>query len=1481
LSDFRGENKNWNIKALLGSGIDGEAFWVESDEAYPVTGVLKRSSNRINYELQAAHIASEGEIVNKLDGLSVQCESSNIKVCRLLDRSPDHLKGTASYFIVTERSPGFTIDDLMRLSRSRFEKDNYKFDLTPIESYFIEKFSGQKFPILIILRAIVCTYQMFNKIHASSIGVIWNDIKSEHYFWDPSQSFFTIIDWGNGYFIDEDGISLDRKFSKDADYAQFVETFIKLIDLVDIGSKDQSLLSLANQIEEPISIRAERLYYYAKNKLTKEERLLSLLRQDEESILNAQHPKFEDLRKLLDIHSKIIAFGELPQFNRIDNYKKKLVAYLASEGKFDEILWTCDQFSEIPFHSTDSPWELIRQVASLKTNNDSRINQVISNTIQYLLSQNYIEALWEILSPVGINALTDDWVETAYSIRQEIVKETAYYPTPLKSVLQLRTNIINKIDKLDDEINKFKEIQDWRNVQSLGTEILNLKEKVLPELDFQIDRWEKYEPSWPEADIRYSDIETFLSGIIDLFPSDVQQVLANLSFKNAKKQVEFVLDAWENEKFDNAVELLRKVIVWDPNRFRIIKAADTIVEAQDWLVKFVRKGPQGQDDWNDYVLSVITKGTNFIAYIGPTTWLTNIVSFFKINQSIDWKEIESGKIYISPELQKYVPWLERKSPTPAPKSDNEDRKIIDKFYDYLRTWDYGELRELLEKEMDPQWRSSYEALFAGFEAVWNGNYEKLKVIDWKRFPDHDTHISEAKQVLRLIQEWRQCNANYGLRSGIETYARQFSSFKSWLFVDKIIKYQDNWKESVLPVIEIVLNKPSVSYPNPKKTEYAELLEQILIKWKESGSLVRQLDFNPLRKVEIDKLQTEVRQMKFLYQDWVESTPAIGTAEVLMLLEAKDWKEFHSYINDLLLKANKFSDSRQLWDDSSYSKQNWKNAERLLDAYIAITAFFFTPQEISSTAQWRREFDNIYRKRDSAEIEDLKQEISRSNPLYEWLNSYSPACLSVVFRKYKLAFVMILLLLICMFPVSVLYKIIQPKVREQRTREFIKTETPVPPMYQLTIEAAKREYLTNSPPTPFPTKTDLPQPTFTHTPSPEPSPILTPTVEPSPVFLPEFDEIINYPLEFNLAEQCSEFDQLTLEGNWDDILAKVKYFTEQEYEIVRASCGWTLSLEHRILDLEMLILQDKVIEVDSESAKSLLATWLNDHQYSEQLTIGGEDSNNYLKSIYWLRTTNAYCDFKNNQVTKEQAELLLDYLDWHIQQVPDAELSFIQICGYPASEVRSYVEANLRPENIQRINLLHADWPIISPSSTCLYKDGSSPGIHFLSMNSECSIPYVFIPYGREEILEMNFEVFGLNEQKHDNILFDFSFALESFKNTLKLVFLQNGGSEVAIEYSLSKGSNNMDSFILANLDRRILDLSPLLSEQNGSIDVSTKFINNLVFFVVDGKHVGLLPVILPDGLLSEPVDFAFDSNGNSQSHLYFSSIDIILKEGFY
>ena len=98
--------------------------------------------------------------------------------------------------------------------------------------------SGGQLSSRVILSALNALLELFARIHAhlfeidglTAHGILWNDVKPEHLYWDARRARLTLIDWGNGQFLELDGATKDRRFTLREDYRQFIDEMGRFLE---------------------------------------------------------------------------------------------------------------------------------------------------------------------------------------------------------------------------------------------------------------------------------------------------------------------------------------------------------------------------------------------------------------------------------------------------------------------------------------------------------------------------------------------------------------------------------------------------------------------------------------------------------------------------------------------------------------------------------------------------------------------------------------------------------------------------------------------------------------------------------------------------------------------------------------------------------------------------------------------------------------------------------------------------------------------------------------------------------------------------------------------------------------------------------------------------------------------------------------------------------------------------------------------------
>jgi serine/threonine protein kinase len=177
----------WSLVKKIAEGFTGEVFLAESlvDKRAGIVKRPHRSAFASDAVRQAAQLKTEARILKSLSA-AFDLDPVGVAVPALLDQSKPGTDFTERYFIVIAPASG---TDLSSMRRDR------------------------RIPDHLLLVVISRLFEIFDRIHVHPIddgsgqayGVLWNDFKLDHLWWDADRQLLTLIDWSNGAFLQADG----------------------------------------------------------------------------------------------------------------------------------------------------------------------------------------------------------------------------------------------------------------------------------------------------------------------------------------------------------------------------------------------------------------------------------------------------------------------------------------------------------------------------------------------------------------------------------------------------------------------------------------------------------------------------------------------------------------------------------------------------------------------------------------------------------------------------------------------------------------------------------------------------------------------------------------------------------------------------------------------------------------------------------------------------------------------------------------------------------------------------------------------------------------------------------------------------------------------------------------------------------------------------------------------------------------------------
>jgi serine/threonine protein kinase len=333
-----GKARGWNLISKLGEGDAGEVYLVESviERRRAILKRPVRNAFPSDTIRQASQIELEGQLLEALSSLNRS--DRPIKTPELLDQSEPGNSLTERYFIVISQASGFDLGFLARAAR--FGDQNHRDSSNALvednrfetQAFINSLIDNAKLPNLLLLRAISELLDFLELAHVLDIatdtkrysGVLWNDVKPEHIYWDPQKSHFTIIDWGNGRFLEANGTTKDGRFSRMDDYRQFLDEIGNFLS--DFTAELHAQLNWPDQIPpsnvytDGILPLKERIAKLIQN----ETAALENVRKLETELYQSTQPNIDEWHRLIQTHRQIISYGEIPDYEEARRFVYRL-----------------------------------------------------------------------------------------------------------------------------------------------------------------------------------------------------------------------------------------------------------------------------------------------------------------------------------------------------------------------------------------------------------------------------------------------------------------------------------------------------------------------------------------------------------------------------------------------------------------------------------------------------------------------------------------------------------------------------------------------------------------------------------------------------------------------------------------------------------------------------------------------------------------------------------------------------------------------------------------------------------------------------------------------------------------------------------------------------------------------------------------------------------------------------------------------------
>lgn len=661
---IQGQRQSWTLIRKLGEGDAGEVYLVESLLDHQ-PAILKRPRKGAFFSdilRQASQIKTEGSILRGLPRTTLSKIDLRITIPALIDRNKPEYGVSEQTFIVIEQAKGLDLKILSQIMH--FGPTSIpSLPTNPEALFLIKQWSQNKdFPAQLLVRILLSVLNLLETIHTTGIrseqgaqsGMIWNDVKPDHLYWDALGMRLTIIDWGNSQFLESDGVTKDRQYSGLDDFRQFIH---------EMGSYlSEANPDLYSNLEWPeLNVSSD---IYTNTILPLKEKIVSLqeayseelltLRKLEMDLYNISRPELEQITEYEKLQKQLAAHGELPDKSGGVNFLFKAAYQMAVEQRLAEFQEVCENAARLPTAPTDK-WMLlseIAKVATLSSENDELRRTAFSNALANGVAEDWTAALWELFTFLGDQPRPDWWEKISQEARKVCLGLEAEAIPPYTMFARLYFTLRSEVTRKGEQ--KLRTVAEGpsNNRQDVENFHWQASEELVATVQEEIiKKWKEIEPYPPNSGIGYSEVDSLIDPIEQLIPGTRQMV--DKSMMQLKAQVDLVLNAWEQKDFELARRGLRLILIWDPDRARLLTAEKAINAAAQWLEK-VHRGASKDEPFYDYLTAIELAGRTLRNQVGPAKWLDETLEAFKRLR----KGARSVDLMIEyPDILHELPWL--------------------------------------------------------------------------------------------------------------------------------------------------------------------------------------------------------------------------------------------------------------------------------------------------------------------------------------------------------------------------------------------------------------------------------------------------------------------------------------------------------------------------------------------------------------------------------------------------------------------------------------------------------------------------------------------------------------------------------------------------------------------------------------------------------------------------------------------------------
>ncbi len=760
-----GRKRVWQLLETVGKGDAGEVLRVQA-ELGREQGVMKRPVQNVSggtIVRQATQIENEGKILALLDGLDVERHSRKIHTPLLMDQSIEGTSSSANLFIISEEVSGVSVSELLRRKMQ----------------------GGSPISQVIVLKVLAGAFQLLQKVHEK--GVIWNDVKMDHIFWDAEVNTLSFIDWGNSLKLNSQ--NSDEKANPLLDYRQLLEEGRALMEqtspelIADIGWP----LSAGNLDDLEINhlqMRVEYMETYLTMRIIEYKLLFSRYLKS----LNT----LDGLKQTLDLMQALQQLGVEVDITDLLSASQTYVLDLLDRGE-DKLAREAFRLLEAELSGTLSPnWQLAGFLLEHYGESDPAI---LAKMLHAVFESNWVDAAWIYR--------TSFLAEGTSPIGDSVINSMRTLQLNLKPYAQ----IINDLETLRQQSRRWLETA--------------LQKKIDPEsistLQNLTDRVSQIQASWQNLvpGEKLGDKFLLLRQVLEYFANLQLRPATDLqtSLLAAMSRIREIYRAWAESDLATARKQTRELFLLEPSLAYLSDLEADFARMIDWL-DTLNQGPSDHQAVNKFSAALLDSLPPLAGRIGEVPWLTSLLhalSSMKAAQAIEslreesrrgqwpmkWLDLQSLHLDISESYRDSV------------ELDPGQKACLAEYHQALRAslMPSDALRKVRQRL--PAFHQAYTDLAAAFATLFSQLRGDASLPDLILFPKEDQRqVEQVLEMLNTIRNWKEQT-----RSGSPVkFSFSAALSRQWDILAETEKRDETWRNQILPKLTEIKQKHWNEFP---------------------------------------------------------------------------------------------------------------------------------------------------------------------------------------------------------------------------------------------------------------------------------------------------------------------------------------------------------------------------------------------------------------------------------------------------------------------------------------------------------------------------------------------------------------------------------------------------------------------------------------------------------------------------------------------